>query len=319
MKKIKKILLYSLPISFIIFVSIVLFQNIPWNHKYAYIENNNSGSGYIITFFSDRIWHPSNFLSAIFPKTYIQQEKITFPKNSGTVLWKNIPHKMWHYAYTGSAKFNDNTLILDLYVDNTDDNIIDPLWLNGKYILKNEKYVDYRMNDIERKELSNKNPTSYVFNVWIKKLQENIYSWFKDITEQEKMNFIKDDWYKLHFSLETPEDTIFAKDLLLSPVNNNDFYLHSHRFYKSNTYFYENKPLLVSWWYHLHLESVEKNKTKVTVIPIKFELLLGTEDSFPKWKKISFDIPSTSIEEYKILLYIGNRLWTEWMPELKLK
>lgn len=62
--------------------------------------------------------------------------EIILPRNYWVINGKEIPISNWYYGYLWNVTFDDDTIIIDLYYDNYDDNIKDPVWWNWIYKLK---------------------------------------------------------------------------------------------------------------------------------------------------------------------------------------
>lgn len=57
------------------------------------------------------------------------------PLSDKIILGKDIPVEDGHYKYTGDILIDGQTLNVNLFYNNTDDNINDPLGWNGQYKL----------------------------------------------------------------------------------------------------------------------------------------------------------------------------------------
>jgi hypothetical protein len=96
------------------------------------------------------------------------------------------------------------------------------------------------------------------------------------------------------------------------PIN----YLCKAKLYRS-----EKGGSLDYWaWFYLHLESIDNTNTKVTITTFEPEVIVGREllpspPHFVRRDKTLTVEPST-IEEYEILLKIGNLVGEKNMPSL---
>lgn len=114
------------------------------------------------------------------------------------------------------------------------------------------------------------------------------------------------------------EDNRF--DILNINENRNDAYLRTFlEPLKSKIYFNSKGPLLYDAEFHLHLDSLGKEKTKITINTIKSEVLtgrrMGIGDNFTLGLPNYISVPPSTIEEYEILLIIGKQLNQTGMPE----
>lgn len=177
------------------------------------------------------------------------------------------------------------------------------------------------------KSIEEKNPTSYIFHMPLTVLKERIVKDFttdrsKDINDlrgiqeiSRKQWIIKDIYnfnniekYKRIF--EKPENKI---DLYLSPTGNPavSYSKVYKKFWKSLEYNAE---------FQLHFTPINENETKIEVITHNPEVLyfgfdiFNTGHSYVNYKKVK----PTTIEEYEILLRIGNLVGEKDMPPLKL-
>jgi hypothetical protein len=103
-----------------------------------------------------------------------------------------------------------------------------------------------------------------------------------------------------------------ASDFCLMPI----YYLCKAKLYRS-----EKGGSLDYWaWFYLHLESIDNTNTKVTITTFEPEVIVGREllpspPHFVRRDKTLTVEPST-IEEYEILLKIGNLVGEKNMPSL---
>jgi hypothetical protein len=113
-------------------------------------------------------------------------------------------------------------------------------------------------------------------------------------------------------------------DLFSQPANKLDFCLMPvYYISKSMIYKRENGSSLdYEAWFYLHLEAAEKNMTKVNIRTIEPKIIVGKEllplpPHFVRKDKTIQVEPST-IEEYEILIKIGNLVGEKDMPALNL-
>jgi hypothetical protein len=175
--------------------------------------------------------------------------------------------------------------------------------------------------------LKDKNPTSYIFHVPINKLRDTIKSDFiidraKDINDL--MN-VQDISVKTWNILTSNDYNISkkAKDIFEKEDNKLDLYLYSStnpiisysrmykRFWKKLEYRAE---------FQLHFILLNDNETKIEIITHNPRVLYWSlrifnwGHSFVNYRSVE----PTTIEEYEILLRIGNLIGEKDMPPLKL-
>ena len=75
-------------------------------------------------------------LSLLERGTYVDTFKITVPRPEGIINGNEIPTKPGNYKMLGSLTIEDGKMRMDLYYDNYDDKIQDPLSWNGDYKLE---------------------------------------------------------------------------------------------------------------------------------------------------------------------------------------
>jgi hypothetical protein len=161
-------------------------------------------------------------------------------------------------------------------------------------------------------EMQNRNPIEYIFNI----SKDSLY---KVIVQ--KQGFMK-------LSVMTIKNrSIIPVEIsaLLSQTNNNeDVFLWSIGEYcKSRIYQNKNGEFLSYWVsFYLHLEKIDEYHTKVSIKTIEPRVIIGREclpkpPHFVRKDKFLAVEPST-IEEYEILLRIGELVGEKNMPQLKL-
>ena len=156
-----------------------------------------------------------------------------------------------------------------------------------------------------QKELANPNPTSYIFEASI----EQVKSALKKANETYKIKGL------LYFN--DRDDYYYGGYVFKELKNVNDAILSSISSIDSKIYYKRGKPLRYSANFHIHLDSISENKTKVEIFTLNPEIVLGVimyggmGHGYPRVKEV---LPST-IEEYEILLAIGEQLGEIGMPE----
>ena len=163
-----------------------------------------------------------------------------------------------------------------------------------------------------------KNPTEYLFNIPMKRIK-----WVIEATFEEQQfcgyylrNYEKYGWDDIP-NLEKNENDYFLRHL-----SGNEFLKCRSKVYFSKS----DKPrLYVPFCYFIHLEETETG-TKVYVYAIYPKLRVGWRCGAIRGNIINFGVveryipvPSTTVEEYEILLMIGRTLGIEKdMPPLKI-
>ena len=146
-----------------------------------------------------------------------------------------------------------------------------------------------------KEKLQSPNPTSYVFDAGIEDVRKAI------ITRVEDSHTV--------YAKEDYENDIFSKNI------KNDALLVGICDVKSKMFFRFGKPLPYFPEFIIHLDSISEKKTNVVVFTSDTTIVVGGigfgHVGYTWEKKVS---PST-IEEYEILLLIGQQLSQEGMPE----
>lgn len=142
------------------------------------------------------------------------------------------------------------------------------------------------------------NPTSYVFDAGIEDVRKAILTRVEDSLDGNTV-YAKEDY----------ENDIFSKNI------KNDALLVNICDVKSKMFFRFGKPLPYFPEFIIHLDSISEKKTNVVVYTSDTTIVVGgigvPHFGYTWEKKVS---PST-IEEYEILLLIGQQLGQEGMPE----
>ena len=148
-----------------------------------------------------------------------------------------------------------------------------------------------------KEKLQSPNPTSYVFDAGIEDVRKAITR-VEDSLDGNTV-YAKEDY----------ENDIFSKNI------KNDALLVNICDVKSKMFFRFGKPLPYFPEFIIHLDSISEKKTNVVVYTSDTTIVIGgigvPHFGYTWEKKVS---PST-IEEYEILLLIGQQLGQEGMPE----
>ena len=160
----------------------------------------------------------------------------------------------------------------------------------------------------ERKDITAVNPTSYVFDSSDSQLSFVIVSEFDHLRYRDMMLSYQGSRYK-------PLDTL---EIFEQPGNERDFYLGTVSGTIGKSFVYPKYDYDAS--FHLHLNSIDPTHTELIVYTLNPRITVGTEfwPSPPHFvrKTKYFDVPPSSVEEYEILLRVGNRL-KQVMPAIK--
>jgi len=183
---------------------------------------------------------------------------------------------------------------------------------------------DSDIHTIKTKPLREKNPTSYVFPRPVSEVREEIIKAFEI---ENRFSKATEEFYssfsdtRLWFSVESREDSVFSETIFQNPANHNDVYLHSHGepLWSSPVYFGGGKPLRYRAKFQLHLIAVGDNSTQVSVVTHEPSVINGSKCcGLHGYVSNDVSVEPTTIEEYKILLFIGSILGARDMPPLRL-
>jgi hypothetical protein len=162
---------------------------------------------------------------------------------------------------------------------------------------------------VASKKLKSKNPTVYVFNATIPKVRECL---------KGKGHFkLRDKLFHVAFK---EDDSPFARPIFDSEQNKHDAFLYNFHepIGPSEVYFKGNEPLLYFAHFHIHLERVGPEQTKVEAISVGSKVIHGRKFSIHALGMINdyMDVEPTTIDEYRILLKIGSCVGQEGMPKI---
>jgi len=172
------------------------------------------------------------------------------------------------------------------------------------------------------------NPTVYNFNFPFDSVRKVIisslnYYKFKSSAEKEKKS---NEFSSGTLFLETKNNAAFAEDFFKKAENKNDVYLHSYDVFPSAVYYSKDcaTPLEFNAEYQIKLEKIRDTITKVSIITLNYKVITGYQ-RIPEpgmcgfWKPpIECDLPVTTVEEYELLLKIGQSLGVKNMPKIKI-
>jgi hypothetical protein len=174
--------------------------------------------------------------------------------------------------------------------------------------------------------LSTPNPTSYSFKVPLGEAKKKISEGFHPRTQ------VTSPFYRslglreagsgnsyLSFKLETAEDAVFSKKIFEQHRDMIDFHLHTYgTAINSRTYFAFGESLPYVATFAVSVETKGQH-TLVSIITIDPNVLkgfggIGLHGTY----EARLSVEPTTIEEYSLLLYIGNLLGVTDMPPLRL-
>lgn len=157
-----------------------------------------------------------------------------------------------------------------------------------------------------------KNPTEYTFNVNIDTLKNLIFN-SKDNFYNELGGFFTGLYRVLNDSSK-----LYKIEYLKKPWNKDDFVYYCY-YGLSNIYVNESEWIGYAADFHIHLEKLDKNEAHVKINTCRPRIKVRVRTVYshaPGFYNTYYVDPST-IEEYKILLVIGEKLGIrEKMPKL---
>lgn len=175
---------------------------------------------------------------------------------------------------------------------------------------------------IKTRSLAQKNPTSYVFPGPVPEVREKIITAFNDFpTRREFASFVSPNNQYFMVSVRTREDEGYSDPIFASPENRNDVYLHSwgEPIDPSEVYSGGGKPLRYRAEFQLHITAPDDNRTHISVITHQPSVINGSVCcGLHGYKSNDVAVAPTTIEEYRILLFIGRILGVSNMPPLRL-
>ena len=171
--------------------------------------------------------------------------------------------------------------------------------------------------EITQKPLAKKNPISYEFEVPVEAVRSTLRairdSQFEPFFPNLRMYFKEDNnpfvappYVNFDFTKAEFEHDVFL-------------YCWHKPIVKSPVYFVKNESLDYLASFHLHITPIKVSHTLVEVFTHRPEVIAGQTSGFlnPHGPaNIYVSVQPTTIEEYKILLKIGDRLGIKGMPDL---
>lgn len=176
------------------------------------------------------------------------------------------------------------------------------------YFLIKGREISYR-----KLTLLKNNPTSYVFETDIKSLRDTIIVSKDNIDKELGVTYIHTPY--LHYrGVE-----LFPEDSALNKYDNKYDLIYGN--YWEGYWLYTSDEGRVSYsaTFHLHLDSLDVNKTRISVNTISPTIFVNVKSviSHAPGAYNYYSVEPTTIEEYKILRAIGKKLSIiHTMPEL---
>ena len=109
----------------------IVFSSPAYNENQVKIVEHADNEGTIIIK-GERVPLPHSVSEIFFRQTYSDSLVLEVPRIKGRIEGLEIIRASG-YSYTGSVQINSDQVIIDLYYNNTDDSIQDPLSWNGTY------------------------------------------------------------------------------------------------------------------------------------------------------------------------------------------
>jgi hypothetical protein len=161
-----------------------------------------------------------------------------------------------------------------------------------------------------------------VFPGLLPEVRGKILTAFEDyeLMEDFRSSFSPNNRY-LSLNVEGREDASFSKHIFVNLENQDDLYLHffGDVIDPSAVYFGGGKPLRYRAEFQLHLTALDDKSTKVLVITHNPTVINGSVCcGLHGYKSNDVAVEPTTVEEYRILMFIGRILGVSGMPPLRL-
>ena len=175
---------------------------------------------------------------------------------------------------------------------------------------------------IEKRPLAQMNPTSYVFERPLADLRKDALVAFEDFNQQRAFNNDVSVSSLMIGADTTETDPYLGAELFADPANANDVFIDLNGFPiipPIPVYYSRGQPLEYFVDFHIHFEQVDAKNTRVTVNAIRPRVVNGSECCSPHGVVAIYqDVEPTSIEEYRLLEWIGRIAGTKDMPAINL-
>jgi hypothetical protein len=190
---------------------------------------------------------------------------------------------------------------------------------------------------LQEKQMPRPNPVNYEFDAPVSGVRDAVrkalgFDWRLEEARRNRQRAWKGGGSAeakcvLTMALQLPPGSLFfkgdadalSKHLLTQPGNENDAYFYGtdSPIGESQVYFKDGQPLIYYADFHIHLNALGPQKTRVEISTYDSSLVTGVDESWsahgPSF--IFVRVQSTTIEEYQILLGIGKQLGTKNMPQ----
>jgi hypothetical protein len=158
------------------------------------------------------------------------------------------------------------------------------------------------------------NPTAYTFHEPVDTIQAAIRKNLWAFGRYEEIP----DHYGLPLTAYEKRNSHIVP-VLMEPGNELDIALINlgRPYQRSRVYRMGGVCLPLQGWFHLHISAVDANTSRVEIWPRDLEVIVGVTSGFldPHGpENIYVEVPSTSVEEYEILLAIGGAVGERNMP-----
>lgn len=191
---------------------------------------------------------------------------------------------------------------------------------------------------LQERLLSQPNPTNYKFDATISGITNAIRKAFDKWQEEQTKKYQRKEWegvgdattkHFLTLALQSSglvslffkgDADALSKNLLTKAGNENDAYLFgsTSSLGESQVYFKGGHPLIYYADFHIHLTAISPQKTRVEIFTYGSRVVTGVDKRYsPHGPSLIFvEVPPTTIEQYQILLRIGQQLGITNMPPL---
>jgi hypothetical protein len=191
---------------------------------------------------------------------------------------------------------------------------------------------------LQERILSHPNPTSYEFDAALGDVKEAIKTGYDKWREEQRKKYREKVWkgagdtkskHLLTLALQLSgltqllwkgDGDSLAKGILSKPGNENDAYIYGGDtpVGESEVYFKDGQPLIYYADFHVHLTAASPKMTRVEIHTHDSNVVTGVNESWsPHGTSFtSVKVEATTIEEYEILVGIGEQLGAKGMPPL---
>jgi hypothetical protein len=197
-----------------------------------------------------------------------------------------------------------------------------------------------RQVTFQQKVLPHPNSTSYEYGATVQQVKSAINRAFCQWKDEELAVRARRVWngpgdieakHRLTMALQLPPGSLFlnkedaygpAEAVLGRPGNENDAYFNGTEspVDESPVYFADGHRLIYYADFHIHVAAVGAKRTRVEVFTRGSSVVVGAERGWtvhgPNTSFIMADVKPTTVEEYQILLRIGQQLGEKDMPPL---